>query len=608
MFKYFLKHKIVSAIILIVMVVGGYYGYKAATKTPSLTKYTLASVEKGSLISYVSGTGQVAALDQIDVKPEVSGTVVSVSAVKDQAVKEGAVLVQLDARDARAAVGDAEIALESAEIELDEMLEPPDALKLLQAKNALAQAERDLEEATDAYETIEEDIENSLDDSYEDGYDQVSSAFYKLSDFMTDLRDIMGTSGSENENINAYKLILGSDSAYIERLEDDYAEAKELYDDGYASFREIFSDADRTVIYALICDTLNTTKSVYRALESARHMYNAITVTDYSQYRIASTVNSLKPKIESDTTSAFLVINSLEQTIDDIDDTVADAPDKIKNAELALKSAEEDVAEKKEALADLEAGYDSIDIRTQQNVVAQKGAALKDAREKLADTAIRAPFDGIIASIDVKKGDSVSSGAVATLITEQKLAEITLNEIDVADVSIGQKATITIDAVSDLSVTGEVAEVDSIGAVNQGVVTYAVKIVFDTQDERIKPGMSLSASIITGVKADVLMVPNSAVKTLSGSAYVEIFDDTASVKAASGTNGSSKSVTSTTAPGRQSVEVGASNDTMTEIVSGLNEGDEVVASTVKSSSSSSTTSTQNRSVFQMQGVGGPGLR
>ena len=99
------------------------------------------------------------------------------------------------------------------------------------------------------------------------------------------------------------------------------------------------------------------------------------------------------------------------------------------------------------------------------------------------------------------------------LITKQKIAEISLNEVDAAKVKVGQKVTLTFDAIDGLSITGEVSEIDALGTVSQGVVTYGVKIAFDTQDERVKSGMSVSAAIITDVKQNVLLVPNAAVKS-----------------------------------------------------------------------------------------------
>ena len=126
----------------------------------------------------------------------------------------------------------------------------------------------------------------------------------------------------------------------------------------------------------------------------------------------------------------------------------------------------------------------------------------------------------------------------------------------------------TFDAIDGLDITGQVADLDTIGTVSQGVVTYNIKIVFDAQDDRIKSGMSTNAIVITDSKTDVLYAPNSAVKTdASGGNYVQTLDD----------SGQPRNVT---------VKIGLVNDTDTEIISGLNEGDKIVTQTVSSSAAS----------------------
>jgi hypothetical protein len=129
---------------------------------------------------------------------------------------------------------------------------------------------------------------------------------------------------------------------------------------------------------------------------------------------------------------------------------------------------------------------------------------------------------------------------------------------------------------------------DSLGTLTSGVVSYNVTIGFDSLDPRIKPEMSVSAAIITGVKSDVLLVPNSAVKTQNGNSYVQVL------------------VGQT--PENRTVEVGLSNDTQTEIISGINAGDNVVTQTITSgaASTAASTSTSNRGGLNIPGVGGGG--
>ena len=165
-----------------------------------------------------------------------------------------------------------------------------------------------------------------------------------------------------------------------------------------------------------------------------------------------------------------------------------------------------------------------------------------------------------------------------------------MNEIDVAKVKTGQKVTLTFDAVSNLTITGQVAEVDAVGTVSQGVVTYIVNIAFDTQDDRIKPGMSVSAAIITEAKSNVLLVPNSAVKSQNRTSYVEIVDgDDKSLALTANVSGTILN----NSPRRQQIEIGTASDEFTEITSGLNEGDVIVTRTIQPTAQTAQTQQQS---------------
>jgi len=224
----------------------------------------------------------------------------------------------------------------------------------------------------------------------------------------------------------------------------------------------------------------------------------------------------------------------------------------------------------------------------------QRRNAVADARANLANYTIRAPFDGVLAKVSVQKGDSVSAGtAAATMITNQQTVEISLNEVDLSKVKVGQKVNLTFDAVADLNITGAVADIDAIGTVSQGVVTYNVKISLDTQDERVKPGMSVSASIITDIKQDVLMVQSSAIKGSGEDQYVEMPNTAVDASQLNQNSGIMLDGVK-----RQVVTIGISNDTQTEIVSGLNENDQYISRTI---SSAKTTTQQGSSILQQVG-------
>jgi macrolide-specific efflux system membrane fusion protein len=230
-------------------------------------------------------------------------------------------------------------------------------------------------------------------------------------------------------------------------------------------------------------------------------------------------------------------------------------------------------------------------------------ATLADYNNQLTTSAkriVKSPIDGTVNAVNIKNGDDLSrlssnSNSSAPIIIgdlSTLKAQVQVNEVDISNVNIGQKATMTFNGIDGLSVTGKVEKMDSLGTLTSGVVDYNVTIGFDSLDPRIRPEMSVSAAIITGVKQDVILVPNSAVKTQNGNSYVQVL------------NGQT--------PQNVTVEVGLSNDTQTEIISGVNVGDNVVTQTINSSTSTSTTasstssSRSGASSIRIPGLGGGG--
>lgn len=553
------KHKILSGFLFIIFVIGGYYTYGKLTSTDAETRYVLAAVQKGTLVTSISGSGQVSVSDQIDIKPKVSGDVIYAGVKNGQEVKAGTLLIKIDTSNAERAVKDAEINLETARVQLEELLKPPDELTILQAENSLAKAKEAKQKA-----------ESSIIEGYEDAYNTITDVFFDLPAIITNLNNILYSyeiANSESSisnntwNISAFlNFILPADyddfyklEKFIKTAENSYKIVREKYDKNLEHYKDTSRYAEYGVIEALLEETLGTLRATAETIKSETNMLDFL--VDYRSrrdLRIFSKVSGYQLDLKSYTSKTNSYLSNLlkvQRSFQDNRAAVLDAEFSIKEKELLLKELIE--------------GPDDLDIRTKKNIIQQKEDALAAARENLAGCYIYAPFNGIVTEVYIKKGDSVSSGAkLLTLSSKQKLAEITLNEIDVAKVKIGQKATITLDAISDLTISGEVVEVDVIGTVSQGVVTYGIKVAFDTQDDRIKPGMSLSASIIIDVKQDVLLVPNSAVKWQGDATYVEIMANNAKV------------------PLRQMIEVGLSNDVATEVISGLKEGEQVVTQTI----------------------------
>jgi macrolide-specific efflux system membrane fusion protein len=187
---------------------------------------------------------------------------------------------------------------------------------------------------------------------------------------------------------------------------------------------------------------------------------------------------------------------------------------------------------------------------------------------------------------------SSSSGSANVVISDLSSmeAQVAINEVDLPSVKLGQQATVTFDSISGLTITGVVDAIAPQGTSSSGVVTYQVDIALDVQNSKIKPGMTCSADIVTTQVKDVVLVVNTAVKSDTQGAYVMVVELDSAGKPAG-------------QPTRQDVTTGASNDTKTQIVSGLKSGQTVVTSTTNSNSTSTNTRGGMGAMF-----GGPGGR
>jgi membrane fusion protein, macrolide-specific efflux system len=322
---------------------------------------------------------------------------------------------------------------------------------------------------------------------------------------------------------------------------------------------------------------------------------------------ITGTVANLAVNIGDKVTKGQFLFNIVN---DDLSVSVAKSQASYKQALSSLESAK---ASKKQARVDLDAANSKnkaalkqkfeaaeASVESAQQSVISAQADLVNQKSNAAERRVVSPIDGTVNAVNVKNGDDLSklsSGntrQVPIIIGDlgTMKAQVQVNEVDIANVLIGQKAMLKLDAVDGLEASGKVEKMDSLGTSDQGVVTYNVTVGFDFLDERVKPEMSVSASIITDVKQDVLMVPSSAVKSQGRNVYVEVL------------NGAT--------PEQKSVTVGASNSTNTEIVSGLSEGEKVVTQTINSGTSSSSAtngaSSANRSSggLRIPGLGGGG--
>lgn len=525
---YALDHLISSIVILLIVVGVGYWGYGKITSTAGDTRYVLSAVTKGTIVSSITGSGQVSVSSQIDLKPNVSGTITHIYVKPGDQAGSGKLLFSLDSKDAQKTLRDAQINLDAANLSLAKLQEPADKLSVIQYQNAIAAAQ-------DAKKNQDLVVKNAHSSFLNSGIVAVPKSTSTSSANFT-APTISGTYTGTTEG--SYDIL--------------------VHNSGSGAYLSVSGLENGS-------GTVNTTTPVALG-----------TFGLYIQFPnnyASSGINEWTVAIPNTQASSYgASYNSYQLTL--------------QNQAQVNTDSDRTIIQNTEALSKLQSGADVLDIQTAQLTVKQKENALQDARDNLSYYNIVAPFEGTVASVPVNVGETASSGTIlGTIITTKQLATISLNEVDVAKIKLGQKATLTFDAIPNFSIAGEVAQIDTVGTVTQGVVTYNVKISFDNQDSTVKPGMSVSASIITNVKQDVLVVPNSAVKRQGGSSYVEMFD----APLPAPTDGLPGSI-STIIPNKITVTTGLSNNSETEIVSGIKEGDEIVTRTILPTAAKTATS------------------
>lgn len=218
--------------------------------------------------------------------------------------------------------------------------------------------------------------------------------------------------------------------------------------------------------------------------------------------------------------------------------------------------------------AQAQAGAGSAQNTIKRQQVAEAKAAVDEAKAQVDywraqddKTVIRTPISGTVLALDVQQGETIAAGLSApTLIRVTDLSRLQVDalvdETDIGSVRIGQPATITVDAYPNRTFGGRVTKIASGSTMQQNVVTYDTTIAVANPGGLLKPDMTATARITVGEHRDVLTVPIEAVKT--------------------GVRGQTVYVLRGGKVVDRPVVTGISNDTMTEIIRGLREGDTVV--------------------------------
>lgn len=265
---------------------------------------------------------------------------------------------------------------------------------------------------------------------------------------------------------------------------------------------------------------------------------------------------------------------SLEAALVTLEESEVNLAQRKRDYERAVKLHQDKIFSE-EQLENAKLVYDQAILQNKEakTRVAQAKATLERAKDYLSKTTLRSPIDGVITTLNAKVGETAIMGTMnfagTVILTVSDLSEIItevqVDEADFQKLKMGQKATVIIDALGGKKYEGKVIEIgasaqQSSSGLQTNIRQFKVKIAIINPDKDLKPGMTTRAKLYADERKGVLKVPIGAVKSEIQNGEQQYF----CLKVEKGKVKKSE------------VKTGLADDINIEIISGLNEGEEVI--------------------------------
>ncbi|PLX22170.1 hypothetical protein C0584_00245 [Candidatus Parcubacteria bacterium] len=607
-----------------------------ARGSKDLNEYTTITLERGDLIQTVSETGIIKTSDSFDLSFEQGGKISVIQTEVGQEVEKDQVIAELDhsALDIRLAQTRASLDIANANLTKLRTGATSQEIAIYEASynraksaydsslteletyqksldESIAQATKTLydlentgagtptvyEQALDAAETNLENTETT----YQQGID--NSITSSLNIVETQTSAINNSLDQINSIINEddYEDYLSvKNKTYLSNARKSYDEAIVLLDQTNLNTPKVKAAPHRDNVKNLLQETLDTLNKTYLSLNNSfSALENSVTGSAFSKTTLdglKTIINTQIGIISASITSTQSAIQSLDSAIltydtrvDTANDTYTQAKTNLDNAITTAKNNLTNVKNNgDQQLASLEGRVESAnqslfvaqaelnrvksparaeDISLYQAQYRQAEAELNSVTNQIEKTKLKAPIDGVVSKINFEVGEQYNVGrVVATVISETEYRiDVDISESDIPKVKIGDEVSITLDALSeDVKFIGSVSFIEPAETVIQDVIYYKVEITFDSANgnlKLVKPGMTANVEITTNEKISILAIPGRAIIDRNGDGkFVKTYNNNVIEE--------------------KKVKIGIIGDGgMVEIISGLEEGDEVVTFT-----------------------------
>ncbi len=570
-----------------VMVVLGssYFVFANGDSATSTATSNLAIAERRTIVTSVKATGTVTFANEQQLKFNTKGTVARVNVKEGDTVKKGQVIAELDHTSAQADVTQAYLALSASRLQLEQLVADREG-DMLTAQNAVNSAQRAVGQAQADLEKTRATELQSYGSTAQDiliGSEKLLDSFYGILTVDTAARPPSDITTLEIDRLLFRDWLLKDAVELSFRKGVNQAAAMRAQ---YGT--QLNTEQDAAVIQQALKDARSLAETLQRLGEQTYDMMQGAS-TDSIEFTVDD-LTALRTTVNTNrSTAAGLVADA--QTAEA--SLVALTEESIPSTTLQTK--EDTLATNKESeivkQLDMQSTLKSLDIqiKLKENEISQKGASLTKLRKSLEDYQIKAPFDGKVRRVDYQVGDNLLADAAEDqyIVLENRdytVVTILLDQVEIVRVKAGLPATITLDAIENRVFTGSIFEIDPTPVESSGVVSYNVDLRIPTPtDVTILSGMTTAVEIETARKENVIAVPSLALKWQNGKA---------SVQTASG-----ESVM---------VETGVTDGQYTEILSGVEEGDSIVAINVSARNASSSARGNSMQIMRtLDGGGGP---
>lgn len=549
---------VIVALVAIAVVVGIVVNNKIHASANDQTQYQVAAVDYSEVRKTVSATGTLQPWQTVSIRSKAGGNVDQLFVDVGSVVHKGEVLAKIDPTDSEEAYDEASASVQQATANTAEA-KLTYQMQVANDQQAVQNAEAALQSAQAKMIEAQADAQAQPAQTHS-AIAQARAAYYAAI--------------KQREELNSTN-------------PQDYAAAQSAYNQDVANQKAAKVTLDRQVSLAnqgfVAQQTVDTDQAAYdvavAATQSAKEKLDTLSaqqqaVTQAADAQVANAKAALA--------------NAQAQTVN-----IPAKQDEYQAAVAAYKQAQAALAQAKANL--LNDPIKKWAIQASAAGIVSGKAQVNDAKTTLDQTIVRSPANGVILVRDVSVGTIVPSALSATATgvellslgeTDQMYVQATVDETDIANITVGQDVNVSFDAYPDIPFDGKVTRIDPQAVVNQNVTQFDVRVEIDNTAPTfrlLKPGMNATCDFIVDQKENVLAVPSEAVQTDdSGNSYVQV-----------ATGG--KPAPADTALGlppdpnllvgvkvkRVPVQTGLEGDDNTQITSGLSPGEKVVTSTIQ---------------------------